>query len=68
MEEALRLSRERGWPRVWLSTQPQMTAAHALYAAAGFARRPERDWRRGEREFLAYAIELATLRRPTPTG
>lgn len=27
-----------------LSTQPDMTSAHRLYAAAGFDRLPERDW------------------------
>jgi ribosomal protein S18 acetylase RimI-like enzyme len=58
MEDALRLARGHGWPRIWLSTQTQMTAAQALYTAAGFTRRAERDWRRGEREFLAYFIEL----------
>lgn len=61
MAAVVALSRERGWPRVVLSTQETMAAAQALYASAGFVRAPGRDWTRGERRFLAY--ELAT-----PTG
>jgi ribosomal protein S18 acetylase RimI-like enzyme len=33
-----------GFTGLLLSTQPQMRAAQALYASAGFARRPDLDW------------------------
>jgi ribosomal protein S18 acetylase RimI-like enzyme len=33
-----------GLASLLLSTQPQMAAAQALYASAGFARRPDLDW------------------------
>lgn len=39
-------ARARGIRRTVLSTQPTMTSAHRIYAAAGFTRAPERDWTR----------------------
>jgi len=50
------LARASGW-RLVLSTQESMHEAQRLYAQAGFVRVPERDWTRGERRFLAYALE-----------
>jgi ribosomal protein S18 acetylase RimI-like enzyme len=38
-----RRARERGVRHLLLLTQPDMLAAHALYARAGFTRLPERD-------------------------
>lgn len=47
-------AREKGWPRIVLSTQTGMHAAQRLYLRAGFSRAPERDWTRGTRGFLAF--------------
>ncbi|KYF91092.1 hypothetical protein BE20_36920 [Sorangium cellulosum] len=60
VRDALRFAEARGWRRVVLSTQRQMTEAQALYAAAGFQRRPERDWTRWGSHYLAYDIELTS--------
>ncbi len=38
------LARQRGRHRVVLSTEPEMTAAQALYEGLGYARTPDRDW------------------------
>ena len=38
------LAARRGVHRLMLSTQPSMTTAQRLYAAAGFTRVPDRDW------------------------
>lgn len=58
LNDVLELARSRGWMRVILSTQESMTAAHMLYAKAGFERVPDRDWTRSGRRFLAYALTL----------
>lgn len=51
---------ERGTRHLVLLTQPEMQAARHLYAAAGFGRLPERDWRpRPGVELLAYGRSLA---------
>jgi ribosomal protein S18 acetylase RimI-like enzyme len=62
VHHALRFAGARGWRQLVLSTQPQMTEAQSLYEAAGFRRRPERDWGRGASSYLAYTMELP------PTG
>jgi ribosomal protein S18 acetylase RimI-like enzyme len=41
-------------PALVLSSQPSMTAAHALYTKAGYARAPERDWTRSDRSFWVF--------------
>ena len=46
VEAFLAEARARGYRRTVLSTQPAMTSAHRIYAAAGFTRAPERDWTR----------------------
>lgn len=61
----LALARKRGWGRLVLSTQETMVAANAIYVKAGFQRVPERDWTRGARHFLAYAIQLPEDDEPT---
>jgi GNAT superfamily N-acetyltransferase len=50
----------RGVRQLLLLTLPEMHAAHRLYAGAGFARRPDRDWSPGSGEaLLAYGLALA---------
>jgi ribosomal protein S18 acetylase RimI-like enzyme len=44
LAHVLEQSRARGKAAVVCSSQPQMTAAHRIYAKAGFRRAPERDW------------------------
>ncbi len=52
-------SRAAGHSRVVLSTQPGMTAAHALYASFGFVRDPDLDWEPAPGiRLLAYALDL----------
>jgi ribosomal protein S18 acetylase RimI-like enzyme len=57
VETVVALARASGWRRLVLSTQESMREAQRLYAQAGFVRVPERDWTRGERRFLAYAMD-----------
>ena len=60
LEACLTEARLRTAPRVVLSTQPIMVAAHALYEKHGFTRLPDRDWVRSDnRTFLVYGLELA---------
>ncbi len=40
----LERARAGGRSGLVLSTQAEMTVAHALYESVGFVRRPERDW------------------------
>ena len=48
-----------GARRVVLCSQPAMTAAHRLYARAGFVRAPELDWTaRPAVELLGFALDL----------
>jgi hypothetical protein len=48
-----------------LSSLPEMTAAHALYAASGFRRAPELDWNPVPRVRLwAFRLVSAPPRRP----
>lgn len=50
---------EAGARRVVLCSQPAMTAAHRLYARAGFVRAPELDWTApAEVELLGFALDL----------
>ena len=55
---ALAHARAEGHARIVLSTQETMTAAQSLYARSGFTRLPARDWRRGDRRFLAFGRDL----------
>lgn len=52
-------ARGEGVPKLVLSTQPSMTAAHALYTAAGYSRAPGRDWQRSDRSFWAFEKMLS---------
>lgn len=54
-------ARAAGAHRLWLSSGPSMTAAHAMYASMGFTRTPDRDWEPepGER-LLTFATDLHT--------
>lgn len=54
LERAVALCFEAGAARVVLSTQPDMAAAHRLYARCGFERVPVRDWAVGGQARLAY--------------
>jgi ribosomal protein S18 acetylase RimI-like enzyme len=57
VDAAVAAARETGARRMVLWTQPSMAAAQRLYAAAGFARAPERDARIAAvtgREFRVY--------------
>lgn len=55
---AIGRAREQHYERLLLWTQATMFAAHALYAATGFERRPERDFTRDGRDFLFLALAL----------
>jgi ribosomal protein S18 acetylase RimI-like enzyme len=44
VREVISRAAAAGFTSLLLSTQPQMRAAQALYASAGFARRPDLDW------------------------
>ncbi|PRA81872.1 GNAT family N-acetyltransferase [Microbacterium sp. MYb66] len=61
----IELARERGIPRVFLKSAPQMTGAHALYLATGFHRDPERDglWIDGRKvlELHAFLVDIDTI-------
>lgn len=64
MRACLDRARADGCVRVRLSSQPDMVAAHRLYARLGFVRVPELDWRPlPEVELLAYVLELPDLQR-----
>ena len=55
----LDLARRDGCTRVLLSTQPEMRAAHRVYARLGFVRAAEHDWRPvPDLLLLGYALEL----------
>lgn len=45
VDRCLAEARSAGLSEVALSSLPMMTPAHRLYAARGFVRRPELDWR-----------------------
>lgn len=51
-------ARESGCHAVVLSSSSDMTAAHRVYAALGFARLPERDWGLPGMHLLAFRREL----------
>ena len=52
-------ARAHGCTTVRLSTQPEMRAAHAIYARLGFTRTPDLDWRPvPDVLLLAYALQL----------
>jgi ribosomal protein S18 acetylase RimI-like enzyme len=44
VEECIALAARSGRRRIVLSSRPDMTSAHRLYARLGFARAPELDW------------------------
>ena len=44
VQECLRLARDAGLAEVLLCSLPDMTTAHRLYTAMGFARRSDLDW------------------------
>ncbi|MGE6761918.1 GNAT family N-acetyltransferase [Corallococcus interemptor] len=58
VDAGLQLARTRGWSRLVLSTQPQMTGAQSLYASAGFVRAPDRDWSSPTSRYLAFTLQL----------
>jgi GNAT superfamily N-acetyltransferase len=51
-------ARRAGASRMALWTQATMEAAHALYRAEGFVRRPPRDLVEGERRYLCFTASL----------
>ncbi|QMU75258.1 GNAT family N-acetyltransferase [Streptacidiphilus sp. PB12-B1b] len=52
-------ARERGLPRLVMSTQPAMVRAHRIYERLGFVRTPARDWSPAPGvELMTYALEL----------
>ena len=58
VDAAVALARGRGLVRMVLWTQREMLAAQRLYARAGFAREPARDFEARGRAFLVYARPL----------
>jgi len=52
------LARQRGRHRVVLSTEPDMTAARALYEGLGYVRTPDRDWSIDGFGLITYARAL----------
>jgi ribosomal protein S18 acetylase RimI-like enzyme len=52
VKAAVELGRARGASKMWLWTQPAMTAAHRLYEREGFTRVEALDFERGGRTFL----------------
>ena len=61
VEGCLDRARERGAPRVVLSSTKWMTVAHGLYERMGFVRTPSRDWApRPGIDLVTYALDLAT--------
>jgi ribosomal protein S18 acetylase RimI-like enzyme len=55
----LERARELGLPRVILSSQQRMTAAHRLYERLGFRRVPDRDWVvPPDLRLIVYALDL----------
>lgn len=52
------LARARGLRTVVLSTEPEMTAAQALYEGLGYVRTPERDWTINGFGLITYAREV----------
>jgi ribosomal protein S18 acetylase RimI-like enzyme len=59
LDACIHEARRREARRLVLSTQPTMTAAHALYEKHGFARNQARDWtRRDGRHFWVYELTL----------
>lgn len=58
-EAVIDRARADGRSGLAIYTRPSMTAAHALYAALGFSRDPERDWEFAPGEWLwALALEF----------
>ena len=58
VDAAMDRARDAGLARMLLWTQTSMDAAQRLYAAAGFARVPGRDFEEGGRRFLFFAADL----------
>jgi ribosomal protein S18 acetylase RimI-like enzyme len=61
VEHVIALAAERGATRVVMNSGPQMTGAHQLYYAMGFARLTERETRTVEghaRPLLAFGYEV----------
>jgi GNAT superfamily N-acetyltransferase len=61
VEHVIALAAERGATRVVMNSGPQMTGAHQLYYAMGFARLTERETRTVEgqtRPLLAFGLEV----------
>lgn len=61
VDAAMDHARGAGLHRMLLWTQTSMHAAQGLYSSAGFVRRPSRDFREGDRDFLFFSADL----RPT---
>jgi ribosomal protein S18 acetylase RimI-like enzyme len=59
-ERCVALARQAGCTALRLSTQPEMAAAHRIYARQGFLRTPERDWSPVPGvDLLTYVLTLA---------
>ena len=58
LEAVLARARDRGWRRLAITTMPWMEAAHAMYEAAGFSRRPDLDVRFSTGVGLCYVADL----------
>ncbi|MDA8061850.1 MAG: GNAT family N-acetyltransferase [Actinomycetota bacterium] len=60
LDHCIRRARESGARALFLHSTPWMSAAHHLYAKAGFVRVPERDWEpTPEVPLLAFRLDLA---------